>query len=53
MSEETRVADSTAPYAIVLSIGASAVLGYILLIGMLMSIQVPAHCMNLLALPSA
>ena len=46
MCEETKGADSSAPYAIVCSIVASAVLGYVLLIGMLMSIQVgPVHCL--------
>ncbi|KAK9809405.1 hypothetical protein WJX73_003093 [Symbiochloris irregularis] len=42
ISEETRGADSSAPYAIVSSIVVSAVVGYVLLLGLLFSIQDPS-----------
>ncbi|KAK9809437.1 hypothetical protein WJX73_007100 [Symbiochloris irregularis] len=41
ISEETKGADSSAPYAICYSVAASAVVGYVLLLGMIFNVQDP------------
>ena len=43
LSEETVGAQRSVPYAIILSVVASAVLGYVFLIALLLTIQVCAH----------